>query len=116
MIVGNAARLPRLGLAIGVVLALALSRTLTSLLYETAGTDPLTFAAVSPCSAPSRSRPATAGAPRIAHPAGRSLEVPTDVGILVGLGVGIDYALFIVTQHRSNLKDGMPPRKPRSSR
>jgi putative ABC transport system permease protein len=29
-----------------VVLALALSRTLDSLLYETAGTDPLTFAAV----------------------------------------------------------------------
>ena len=28
------------------MLALALSRTLTSLLYETAGTDPLTFAAV----------------------------------------------------------------------
>jgi len=29
-----------------VVLALALSRTLTSLLFETAGTDPLTFTAV----------------------------------------------------------------------
>ncbi len=28
------------------MLALALSRTLTSLLYETAGTDPVTFAAV----------------------------------------------------------------------
>jgi putative ABC transport system permease protein len=46
MIVGNAARLAALGLAIGVVLALALGRTLKSLLYETAGTDPLTFAMV----------------------------------------------------------------------
>ena len=35
-----------LGLAIGVVLALALSRTVTSLLYETTGTDPITFAGV----------------------------------------------------------------------
>jgi putative ABC transport system permease protein len=46
MIVGNAVRLAGLGLVIGVVLALALSRTLKSLLYETTGTDPLTFAAV----------------------------------------------------------------------
>ena len=46
MIVKNAVRLAAIGLAIGVGLALALSRTLTSLLYETAGTDPLTFAAV----------------------------------------------------------------------
>jgi ABC-type antimicrobial peptide transport system permease subunit len=46
MIVGNAARLAALGLAIGVVLALVLSRTLSSLLFQTAGTDPLTFAAV----------------------------------------------------------------------
>jgi ABC-type antimicrobial peptide transport system permease subunit len=46
MIVGNAVRLAVTGLAIGVVLALALSRTLESLLYETTGTDPLTFAAV----------------------------------------------------------------------
>jgi putative ABC transport system permease protein len=46
MIVGNAVRLAAAGLTIGVVLALALSRTLSSLLYETAGTDPLTFAAV----------------------------------------------------------------------
>ena len=46
MIVGSAMRLAGLGLAIGVVLALALSRTLTSLLYETTGTDPLTFAVV----------------------------------------------------------------------
>src|SRR5262252_1130501 len=46
MILGNAARLAGLGLAIGIVFALALSRTLTSLLYETTGTDPTTFAAV----------------------------------------------------------------------
>jgi putative ABC transport system permease protein len=46
MIVGGAARLAAIGLAIGVALALALGRTLSSLLYETAGTDPLTFAAV----------------------------------------------------------------------
>jgi putative ABC transport system permease protein len=46
MIVGSALRLAAIGLTIGVALALALSRTLTSLLYETTGTDPLTFAAV----------------------------------------------------------------------
>jgi putative ABC transport system permease protein len=46
MIVGNAAWLAGIGLAIGVVLALGLSRTLSSLLYATAGTDPVTFAAV----------------------------------------------------------------------
>jgi putative ABC transport system permease protein len=46
MIVGNAVRLAAAGLAIGVLLALVLSRTLGSLLYETAGTDPLTFTAV----------------------------------------------------------------------
>ena len=46
MIVGNAARLAGIGLALGVVLALGLGRTLSSLLYQTAGTDPVTFAAV----------------------------------------------------------------------
>ncbi|HEX3644805.1 MAG TPA: ABC transporter permease [Vicinamibacterales bacterium] len=46
MVVGQAVRLAATGLGIGVVLALALSRTLTSLLYETAGTEPVTFAAV----------------------------------------------------------------------
>ena len=30
------------------------------------------------------------------------------LGALVGLGVGIDYALFIVTRHRRGLADGMP--------
>ena len=46
MIVGHALRLTGIGLAIGVVLAVALSRTVASLLYETTGTDPMTFAAV----------------------------------------------------------------------
>ncbi|MEU0407908.1 MMPL family transporter [Streptomyces griseorubiginosus] len=34
-------------------------------------------------------------------------EVGPILGALIGLGVGIDYALFIVTRHRSNLKNGM---------
>src|SRR5258708_4237184 len=34
------------------------------------------------------------------------------LGILIGLGVGIDYALFIVTRHRNNLKAGMSPKAP----
>ena len=38
-------------------------------------------------------------------------SVGPTLGILIGLGVGIDYALFIVTRHRNNLKDGMPPRE-----
>jgi putative ABC transport system permease protein len=46
MIVGGAMRLAALGLGIGVVLALVLTRTLSTLLYETAGTDPLTFGSV----------------------------------------------------------------------
>jgi putative ABC transport system permease protein len=46
MVVGGAARLSAIGLAIGIVFSLALSRTLASLLYETAGSDPLTFTAV----------------------------------------------------------------------
>jgi ABC-type antimicrobial peptide transport system permease subunit len=46
MIVSNGARLAGVGLTIGVVLALLLTRTISSLLYETAGADPVTFAAV----------------------------------------------------------------------
>ena len=46
LIVANGASLAAAGLAIGVALALVLSRTITGLLYETTGTDPLTFAAV----------------------------------------------------------------------
>jgi putative ABC transport system permease protein len=39
-------RLAGIGLAVGVALALGLSRTLSTLLFETTGTDPLTFSAV----------------------------------------------------------------------
>ena len=46
MIVFDGLRLAVVGLTIGVLLALALSRTIASLLYETTGTDPATFAAV----------------------------------------------------------------------
>ena len=46
MIVGDAASLAAMGLGIGVVLALALSRVATLAPYETSDTDPLTFAAV----------------------------------------------------------------------
>jgi RND superfamily putative drug exporter len=31
------------------------------------------------------------------------------LGDLIGLGVGIDYALFVVTRHRDGLKAGLPP-------
>ncbi|MET7900891.1 MMPL family transporter [Streptomyces sp. NPDC005355] len=30
------------------------------------------------------------------------------LGMLIGLGVGIDYALFIVTRHRTGLRQGLP--------
>jgi RND superfamily putative drug exporter len=33
----------------------------------------------------------------------------TILGVLIGLGVGVDYALFIVTRHRSALKAGADP-------
>ncbi len=46
LIVGNGLRLAVMGLVIGVVLALALSRTLTAQLYQTSGADPATFASV----------------------------------------------------------------------
>jgi putative ABC transport system permease protein len=46
MIVSSAMRLAAAGLAIGIVLAVALSRAVTALLYETTGADPLTLAAV----------------------------------------------------------------------
>jgi putative drug exporter of the RND superfamily len=41
-------------------------------------------------------------------------EVPTSaptLATMIGLGVGIDYALFILTRHRSQLADGMGPRE-----
>ena len=46
LILRDGARLVLLGLAIGAPLSLLLSRGLTSLLYETRGTDPVTFAVV----------------------------------------------------------------------
>ena len=46
MIVWDGVRLAGAGLAIGLVLAIALSRTLTSLLFQTMAADPLTYAFV----------------------------------------------------------------------
>jgi putative ABC transport system permease protein len=46
MIVGDGIRLAAIGLGIGVALALALNRAITSLLFGTTATDPITFAAV----------------------------------------------------------------------
>ncbi|WP_243060179.1 MMPL family transporter [Nocardioides sp. SR21] len=46
--------------------------------------------------------------------AARFLDVPTwapVLGSMVGLGVGIDYALFILTRHREQLADGVPLRE-----
>ncbi|HKP02917.1 MAG TPA: ABC transporter permease [Chthoniobacterales bacterium] len=46
MIVWDGTRLAAIGLTIGLILAVALSRTINSLLFQTASADPLTFAAV----------------------------------------------------------------------
>ncbi len=35
-------------------------------------------------------------------------DITTIVGIMLGLGVGIDYALFILARHRQHLEEGMP--------
>ena len=43
-----------------------------------------------------------------------TLELPSSapaLATMIGLGVGIDYALFIVTRHRSQLAGGMEPRE-----
>jgi RND superfamily putative drug exporter len=43
---------------------------------------------------------------------GHAIEIPTvapTLGTMIGLGVGIDYALFIVTRHRRGLHDGIEP-------
>ncbi len=45
----------------------------------------------------------------LSHAVSIPSAAPT-LGILIGLGVGIDYALFIVTRHRNNLKAGLSPR------
>ncbi|HET6830216.1 MAG TPA: MMPL family transporter, partial [Solirubrobacterales bacterium] len=42
--------------------------------------------------------------------AGHAIEIPTvapTLATMIGLGVGIDYALFIVTRHRRHLGEGM---------
>ncbi len=38
-------------------------------------------------------------------------EFATSIGLMIGLGVGIDYALFIVTRYREALAQGFPPRE-----
>jgi putative drug exporter of the RND superfamily len=43
----------------------------------------------------------------LSHAVGINAIAPT-MAILIGLGVGIDYALFIVTRYRQGLKSGMP--------
>jgi putative drug exporter of the RND superfamily len=45
---------------------------------------------------------------------GHVVEVPSvapTLGTMIGLGVGIDYALFIVTRHKLQLRDGMDVRE-----
>jgi putative drug exporter of the RND superfamily len=45
---------------------------------------------------------------------GHVVEVPSvapTLGTMIGLGVGIDYALFIVTRHKLQLRDGMDIRE-----
>ncbi len=37
-------------------------------------------------------------------------EFATSIGLMIGLGVGIDYALFIVTRYREGLHQGFDPR------
>ncbi|HEY2878698.1 MMPL family transporter [Nocardioides sp.] len=42
---------------------------------------------------------------------GHVLAIPTSgptLATMIGLGVGIDYALFLVTRHQEQLRDGMP--------
>ena len=36
-------------------------------------------------------------------------EFSSQMTAMIGLGVGIDYALFIVTRYRENLRDGLDP-------
>jgi putative drug exporter of the RND superfamily len=42
------------------------------------------------------------------HLVSTAVIAPT-LAALIGLGVGIDYALFIITRHRDGLKAGLPP-------
>ena len=46
--------------------------------------------------------------------AGHLFSIPsvgTTIAIMIGLGVGIDYALFIVSRHRAGLAEGVPVRE-----
>src|SRR5207245_11435652 len=36
-------------------------------------------------------------------------DIAPTIAALIGLGVGIDYALFVVTRHRTGLKAGLSP-------
>src|SRR3954465_8090593 len=36
-------------------------------------------------------------------------DTAPQLATMMGLGVGVDYALFIVTRHREGLRDGLPP-------
>jgi ABC-type antimicrobial peptide transport system permease subunit len=45
-VVGQAARVTAVGVAIGVAAALVLSRTLSTLLFEVGATDPVTYASI----------------------------------------------------------------------
>ncbi|HKE77473.1 MAG TPA: MMPL family transporter [Acidimicrobiales bacterium] len=38
-------------------------------------------------------------------------DFTTTVGVMIGLGVGIDYALFVVTRYREGTHAGLPPRE-----
>ncbi len=51
---------------------------------------------------------ATFGIGLFSHAMGVTTFAPT-LADLIGLGVGIDYALFIVTRHRDGMRAGLPP-------
>ena len=34
-------------------------------------------------------------------------SVSTELAVLIGLGVGVDYGLFIISRHRDAVKDGL---------
>lgn len=38
-------------------------------------------------------------------------EISPEIAVLMGLGVGVDYALFIVTRYRQGLLAGLPPQR-----
>ncbi|WP_431924698.1 MMPL family transporter [Amycolatopsis tucumanensis] len=37
-------------------------------------------------------------------------KISTEIAALLGLGVGVDYALFVLTRYRQGLREGLPPR------